>query len=487
MATLLAVAARTAWTVRCVALGYIVVQVVIWHSFFAAHPERLAGPAAAVAWAAVVAARLRRSQPGARGSHSGPRRSRPGPRWPAGWRPVSDGGRGAPAGWWRSPPGWRLATLDTAVVAALALGAWWCVPPAMQGDTSSWLYIAVVSQLIVPAWFAPAAVLIPLTAASAAAFWAGAAQAGPPHPGATSPAAAAANVVATAAVARCALWLLGRRARTADAALARADAESRADYVELTLSTERREHERLLHDTVLNTLTALGRGTAPGSAGPAADLDQVAAAARCQHDVTLIEHALGAAGGAAGADGAAGGGLLIAIEAVAAEMQARGLTVHVAARTHAAEPAPSGKPAPDRERAPEHPAADGRLSTAPDQARLAAPMPDPVATALAFAVREALANVAAHAGTGAVWVALSPVFDAGRDGVEVTVRDHGAGFDPADVGPARLGLRRSIVERTADWGGTAEIRSAPGAGTIVTLRWLAPAAPARPVPGGPAC
>jgi hypothetical protein len=83
MATLLAVAARTAWTIRCIALGYIVIQVVIWHSFFTARPERLAGPAVAVLCAAAVAARLRWSQ-----------------------------------------PGWRLVTLDTAVAAVLALGAW---------------------------------------------------------------------------------------------------------------------------------------------------------------------------------------------------------------------------------------------------------------------------------------------------------------------------------------------------------------------------
>src|ERR1700733_10716925 len=62
MATMLAVAARTAWTIRCIALGYIVVQVVIWHSFFTARPERLAGPAVAVLCAAAVATRLWWSQ-----------------------------------------------------------------------------------------------------------------------------------------------------------------------------------------------------------------------------------------------------------------------------------------------------------------------------------------------------------------------------------------------------------------------------------------
>jgi signal transduction histidine kinase len=468
MATLLAVAARTAWTIRCIALGYIVIQVVIWHSFFTARSARLAGPAVAVLCAAAVATRLRWSQPG--GRRSQPR-----------WRRSSPGGRRLPPGWRRSPPGWRLATLDTAVAVALALGAWWCVPPAMQGDTSSWLYIAVISQMIIPAWFAPTAVFAPLALASAAAFWIGAARAAPASLGATSPAAAAANLIATAAAAWCALWLLRRRARAADAGLARADAESRAEYVELTLSTERREHERLLHDTVLNTLTALGRGGAGlggaglggaglggaglGGAGQADDLGQVAAAARCRHDITLIEHALGAARDAAGP---AGGGLRIAIDAVAAEMRARGLTVHVDAGCGDVPP-PVGLD-------PSAPELDGPVPGVPES----------VATALAFAVREALANVARHAGTGEAWVEVSPVIEAGADrgGVEVTVRDRGAGFDPALVDPARLGLRRSIVERVADWGGQAAVRSAPGDGTVVTLRWLAPAPSAAALSGG---
>jgi signal transduction histidine kinase len=525
MATLMAVAARTAWTIRCIAIGYVAVQVAIWHSFFAAHPLRLLGPIVAVACAAAVAVRLRRSQParppsrpgrwrpwpgglraaaGGRAVPSGERRPWPGgPRlaaggravpseerrpWPSGRRPSGRrpgelqpgdaGGSRSQPGWWRSAPDWRLAALDTVVVAALALGAWWCVPPAMQGDTSSWLYIAVVSQMIVPAWFAPTVVLIPLAALSAGAFWAGAARAAPAHLGASSPAAGAANVLATAAAAWCALALLRRRARTADTALAQADAQSRTEYVELTLSTERREHERLLHDTVLNTLTALGRGSGGlDGGGLAADLDQVAAA-RCQHDVTLIEHALGVAGDAVGP---AGGDLLIAVQAVAAEMRARGLTVHVR-RADDASPGPAD-PGP----------------AVPSPASVAGPavttgpgwhVPDPVATALAFAVREALANVARHAGTAEAWVAVSPVPESGsgRDGVEVTVRDRGAGFDPAQVDPTRLGLRRSILERVSDWGGQATIQSAPGAGTVVTVTWRAPADPALagPAVGGPA-
>jgi signal transduction histidine kinase len=217
---------------------------------------------------------------------------------------------------------------------------------------------------------------------------------------------------------------------------------------------------------VLNTLTALGRGAerasvaAPGDTEPAA-LDQATAAARCQHDVALIEHALGTRG-----DGRPAGGLLAAIEAVATEMRARGLTVHVTA-------VPADAPAADGPPRPGSPSPPGQFL--PD-------VPDAAGTALAYAVREALANVAAHAGTTEAWVEVGPAGGpgSGDGGVEIAVRDHGAGFDPGAVDPARLGLRRSITERVADGGGQAAVRSAPGAGTVVILRWPAPAAAVPP-------
>jgi signal transduction histidine kinase len=59
--------------------------------------------------------------------------------------------------------------------------------------------------------------------------------------------------------------------------------------------------------------------------------------------------------------------------------------------------------------------------------------------------------------------------------LQVVIRDRGAGFDRARVDQARLGLRRSITERTAECGGRASIRSEPGQGTEVSLSWPADA------------
>ena len=55
--------------------------------------------------------------------------------------------------------------------------------------------------------------------------------------------------------------------------------------------------------------------------------------------------------------------------------------------------------------------------------------------------------------------------------VEIEVGDEGQGFDPTGVPDERLGLRRSIVERTAKAGGHAEVRTALGRGTVVVLSW----------------
>jgi signal transduction histidine kinase len=108
-------------------------------------------------------------------------------------------------------------------------------------------------------------------------------------------------------------------------------------------------------------------------------------------------------------------------------------------------------------------------------------IPARVALAISGAAREALSNVAAHAGTGEAWVrARLTALDGDGDGdgragrgAEVTVRDEGAGFDRALVDHARLGLRRSIAERVADCGGHASVWSRPGHGTVVHLSWAA--------------
>jgi signal transduction histidine kinase len=90
---------------------------------------------------------------------------------------------------------------------------------------------------------------------------------------------------------------------------------------------------------------------------------------------------------------------------------------------------------------------------------------DPHLAALVAASREAMVNAAKHAG-----VAEISVYAEIENGTaSVFVRDRGKGFDPDSVGADRRGLAQSIRGRMDRHGGTAAVRSAPGAGTEVVL------------------
>jgi signal transduction histidine kinase/phage shock protein PspC (stress-responsive transcriptional regulator) len=89
------------------------------------------------------------------------------------------------------------------------------------------------------------------------------------------------------------------------------------------------------------------------------------------------------------------------------------------------------------------------------------------------AAREAVVNVAKHAGTQ-----RADVFaETSGDAVDVFVRDRGAGFDVDAVATDRQGVRNSIVDRMSRHGGRADVRSAPGEGTEVRLHMPRTAAP----------
>jgi len=386
------VIARFASVVRCAGIAYVFAQVVVWHSFYVADPARLAGPVAVTIWAAGVTIYLRR-------------------------------------GW----PGPLFAGMDCAVYVALALTAQGCVPPATRDDALSWLVISMSSQVVVAAWYASSLLATPLALAAPVAYWVGAERmAGGRGSTMTAAAILLAGVAAVHGYGR---WAFYRRAAAADAALDEADRNASEQYVNLSRNIERREDERLLHDTVLNTLTALAH----------ADSDDVAAVVdRCRQDVARISAALSAPADQEMSAGSCYGDLISGVRAVAAEMRARGLNVHVDV------------------------AADFALA-----------VPQRVATAISNSVREALSNVAAHAGTAEAFVGVSSIGHAepghAPQRLQVSVRDFGTGFDLARVDQARLGLRRSIAERVADCGGKASIWSAPGKGTLVCVSWPAPA------------
>ena len=94
-----------------------------------------------------------------------------------------------------------------------------------------------------------------------------------------------------------------------------------------------------------------------------------------------------------------------------------------------------------------------------------------VASTLGQAAREAALNVTRHAEAETATITISAVLVGDDQRVRVDVRDDGRGFDPAAVAEGRFGIRVSLIERLASIGGTVDIDSRPGAGTLVSLRW----------------
>ncbi|HRW18678.1 MAG TPA: hypothetical protein P5181_07505 [Dermatophilaceae bacterium] len=132
----------------------------------------------------------------------------------------------------------------------------------------------------------------------------------------------------------------------------------------------------------------------------------------------------------------------------------------------------------EAERAPTDTLRDGILAAAADlpvQVTLIGeqagePLPAEVVEAVAGATREALRNIAQHAGTDRAVVRLRHRSLA----TVVSITDTGRGFDTAaqSADPAgRRGVSDSIVRRMSDVGGQARIISKVGEGTRVELIW----------------
>jgi len=103
-----------------------------------------------------------------------------------------------------------------------------------------------------------------------------------------------------------------------------------------------------------------------------------------------------------------------------------------------------------------------------------------VEIALYFCALEALQNTAKHAGATAATVRVQRR----TEGVDLVVADDGVGFSPAAVGPGR-GLA-NMTDRAESVGGRIRVDSAPGRGTVITIRvpWAPAAAPAVAAEGG---
>ena len=220
------------------------------------------------------------------------------------------------------------------------------------------------------------------------------------------------------------LVVLGSTLKAADRRVATAEAElvvARAALV----AADRREGERsrqyrLLHDTVLSTLSALSRGTLQP--------DHPEVRQRLVTDADYLRGLIATSSSAAGMR------LVGDLAALRRDHAAAGLRIH------------------------QH------LADVPDA------LPEEVCVAISAAIREALNNVARHSGTTEAWVTITggPAEQPGS--VSVLITDRGRGFDVAATRPG-IGLSQSIAARLAEVGGAASVDSESGQGTTVELRW----------------
>lgn len=92
-------------------------------------------------------------------------------------------------------------------------------------------------------------------------------------------------------------------------------------------------------------------------------------------------------------------------------------------------------------------------------------LPSEVLDAFLLALAECLENVRRHSGVTDAHVTITD----DEFTVRAMVTDAGVGFDLKDIDEARLGFKDSVVGRLKDVGGNARLFSSPGAGTTVVL------------------
>ncbi|MCY7413404.1 MAG: histidine kinase, partial [Salinibacterium sp.] len=92
-------------------------------------------------------------------------------------------------------------------------------------------------------------------------------------------------------------------------------------------------------------------------------------------------------------------------------------------------------------------------------------LPTEVLDAFLLALAECLENVRRHAGVKEAHVTITD----DEFTVRAMVTDAGVGFALDDIDSARLGLKESVVGRLREVGGRARLFSSPGAGTTVVL------------------
>ncbi|CAO5147859.1 Histidine kinase [Frankia sp. AiPs1] len=339
-------------------------------------------------------------------------------------------------------PALVVANVAVGVAAALLAGA--LLPPALVGGLGTGVFLACSHAAITAGSCAGRRVFGASLAALAAALVVGAVLAGQvaaafggttagdpptvvraaadPGDGPRRVAVAILLLVSMSLLVRMAVRHLGVITAEADGWLRAAADQHRTERIAAARAQAERERERVVHDTVLNTLAGIAWGAGDDRAFT-----------RAQSAEAIL-----AVGGLFDGPARATEDLDTRLTAVVASAGLRGLDVTL----------------------------DGQCGRVPGH----------VAHVLVAVVGELLTNVRRHAGTGQAWVTVHRA----QGVVSVLVRDLGRGFDPSAVPADRFGLSRSVRARVVEIGGRVQVDSAPGRGTrvLVTCSGLAPAQPA---------
>jgi len=242
------------------------------------------------------------------------------------------------------------------------------------------------------------------------------------------------GLISTPAIATLASWVIMLIIGTwvtvgVERALRRIDGIGRAHTVERQASeteAQRRQSARLLHDTVLATLTLLAHSGV--GVTEEAMREQAAEDARLLRQLRLGSTPMPRFSGSYSLEPVAETPLGTTLESVKNRFGRMGLDV----RWHGT----------------------GQVL-----------LPSDVLDAFLLALAESLENVRRHAGVDHADVTITQT----DDSLRAVITDAGVGFSPEEIAASSLGFTESIVARLRDVDGSARVFSTPGAGTTVIL------------------
>ena len=306
----------------------------------------------------------------------------------------------------------RWFAADVVVSCAVLLSQHWTIPLDGQADGTGWMNAFVAMSIVTCQWHTRPLVGAAATIVLVAAYFIGV-ETSIGGGGALWPAAAIWLLV-DGLLSRGLFTMVRRGGRRADEYLAAGEKVRSAAQISHARRADEREHLAALHDTAASTLLMVGLGTVRGRPAWLAE--------QARQDLLVLDPQ---ARPDTGPEAIVDLGTMLTATTAGGQVTVR------------------------------HPPLHTLL------------LPVSAAAAIRDSVREALTNVARHAGVPEARMAVHQ----DGDRLVVEVSDTGVGFDADAVPPHRRGISESITARMARAGGSAQVRSAPGAGTVVHLEW----------------